>query len=352
MSTTCTTFAVPPLPRPIYQRCVISDSSYSIHKAHLVPSGQTQWFQANAMIQYGDPVREPLRFIDNSRNILYMRHDLHTVWDAYMFVLVPKRHDFVVHVLATPTPGINEFAAEWHNIAVQEGALQGTGKAYLFAKFAQAVFMLLKPFIAYSSSNKYIARRQAQPVADGPLQVYEMKLEWLSVSSLRKMFGGGGSKSASASSSRKRSRSQAEADDELSEEGRWYERNARGRLWACDSDDELQKEKEGTWYEKNARGRLLACESDDGFYQEPEEERRGRPRKRRQRRDRSGHTVDTLPSLTDTSAIGVDSDLTDSFQDGSGLPAPLMEPPGRRPRPDKDLTDGGVIDEARDQERT
>lgn len=102
------------------------------------------------MRRYEDDQEQP-RFIDTNRNKVYMRHDLHMVWDAHMFALDPKRDSFVVHVLATPTPGIREFAAQWHNVPVQRGALQGAGRAYLFARFAQAVFMLARPFVAYSA---------------------------------------------------------------------------------------------------------------------------------------------------------------------------------------------------------
>lgn len=51
---------------------------------------------------------------------------------------MPKKgqgeHKFVVNVLSLSKPAIPEFASEWHNVPVQEGALDGTSGAFLFAK--------------------------------------------------------------------------------------------------------------------------------------------------------------------------------------------------------------------------
>ncbi|KUI63042.1 hypothetical protein VP1G_10168 [Cytospora mali] len=201
MVSTTSTIPLAPPPRPIQQRCVLSNNSWSVHKSHLVSSAQATWFQANSMRRYGDGQR----FINDDRNILPMRHDLHTLWDAHIFALVPKQGEFVAHVLTIPKPAVGEFASEWHNMPVQMGALDGVGKAYIFAKFAQAMFMLLKPFVAYSPGSRYVARLQA--TAD-ERQEYRVQKEWISGRTLCDLYSGGGSRSASATS-RKRSHSLA-----------------------------------------------------------------------------------------------------------------------------------------------
>lgn len=136
---TPTTTGVEPLSMlpPAVPRCVLSSNPYGIQKAHIVPVAQSEWFQANNMIRYGN--RQV--FIDTGQNIVPIRHDLHKLWDDHVFALVPKRaadgHSsaFVVHVLNMPNPALNEFASEWHNTPVQEGALDQAGKAFLLAKY-------------------------------------------------------------------------------------------------------------------------------------------------------------------------------------------------------------------------
>ncbi|KAH8745660.1 hypothetical protein F5883DRAFT_438675 [Diaporthe sp. PMI_573] len=162
-------FAVPALPRPT--RCVLSNHSYSINKAHLVPSACIKWFRINSMKRYEDEQHPTMRFINNTHNTLTIRADLHTMWDAHIFAFVPKRGQFVAHVLAAPTPGAREFAAEWHNQPAQRYAFKDIANQYAFAKFAQAIFMLLKPFIAFTPTGKYVARLQAKA---GQMDEYEV----------------------------------------------------------------------------------------------------------------------------------------------------------------------------------
>ncbi|CAN8105472.1 unnamed protein product [Discula destructiva] len=179
--------APPPPPEPpSLSRCILSHIAYTVQRAHLVPTAQSDWFQANVMKQYGDLSKR--LFIHTERNKVPMRHDLHKLWDDHIFALVPKlagqgpRPQFVVHTLSVPDSTIAEFAGEWHNRPVQDGALDGAAKAYLFAKFAQAVFMLLKSFIAFSAEPRFIVT----------FQTVETKTAWLSRSTLSMLYSGGG----------------------------------------------------------------------------------------------------------------------------------------------------------------
>lgn len=155
------------------------------------------------------------------------------------------------------------------------------------------------------------------------------------MSDLTKKYSGGGSRSASASAgSRKRSQSQISGPEEEEDEGDSDARNVRPRLWSSVLEED---EEEDDWFEKNLEGRHLSTleKEDDWFetyltgpsFDESVDEERGRyrHRQRHRRRERSEHTVDTLPSLTDTSAAG---DLEDNLMGSSGV---LASSPSNKP---------------------
>lgn len=169
--------------------------------------------------------------------------------------------------------------------------------------------MLFKPFIAFSAVPRYVTTFQAR--AEDPRFPAERIPIWVSASDLNQRYSGGGSRSASADS-RKRSRSQISGDGNDEEDDGWYTRNVRSRRWSNES--EAQEAEEAHWYAVNVLGRASEDEEDDWYERnvagEQSDEERGRPRTRPQRREkRSEHTVDTLPSLTDTSAAGDPEDL-------------------------------------------
>ncbi|KUI64103.1 hypothetical protein VM1G_10877 [Cytospora mali] len=312
--------APPPRPQPNVHRCILTYSSYSLEKAHIIPGAQKRWFGDNVMATYG----RSSRTVDDEGNKVHMRHDLHSVWDDHNFALVPKGGDFAIHVLNMPDPGIMEFAATWHNVPVQKDALAHAAGEYFFGKFAQAVFMLLKPFIVQSAVHRFVARMKVQ--TDDPRHARELKEEWVSGNSLSDSYSGGGSKSASPSASRKRSRSQASIDPgnhrsvdcdsgKDNPDSTWYERSVRPGFCASDSEGE----REAGWYSINV-GVGKSDSEEDGAT------KRGRSRSRNQRqcrqRQRSEHTVDTLPSLTDTSVVGL-IDVDRSFEDTT-VPLPPL----------------------------
>ncbi|CAN8106115.1 unnamed protein product [Discula destructiva] len=317
-------FSSNPFAPPPSRRCILSNNGYATQQAHIVPTAQSFWFQINNMKRYGDS----RQFIHAAQNRLPLRHDLHKLWDDFVYTLVPKRGgcNFVVHVLGVPSSAASEFAHEWHNTPVQEGALDGVAKAFLFAKFAQAVFMLFKPFVAFAAERRLIATFQTK-ADDDPL---ETTTAWVSASTLSRQYSGGGSRSASTSATGNRKRSQSQ----ISGAGDVRARKTRPKLWASVLAEE---EEEDDWYERDTKERCCQSSNDPGEdsddddvdwfeknlagrqFDEFGEEERGRPRKRQQRRNRSEHTVDTLPSLTDTSAPG---DLEDDVMGNIRIPTP------------------------------
>lgn len=94
------------------------------------------------------------------------------------------------------------------------------------------------------------------------------------------------------------------------EEAQWY---ALNWLREGPKDDD----QEDNWYDINVLGKTSGNDEDaDNWYddnvgKETSDEERGRPRLQRLRRVRSEHTVDTLPSLTDASAVVADLDEMD-----------------------------------------
>ncbi|KAK7743773.1 hypothetical protein SLS53_003792 [Cytospora paraplurivora] len=250
-SRTVTVPSMPPPPRPSMCRCAISKMAYSVHAAHLIPVAQDHWFQKNGMAIYG--AGDASDDINSMNNILHMQNSLHSVWDRHVFAIVPKRSEFVVHLLAVPDDATCEFAAQWHNTPVQPTALGDKPNEYLFAKFAQAVFMLTKRFIVRSGAiQRRVARFKEVRNAEGKIDGYKTVTEKMDGHELEEQYGGGGSRSASAS--RKRSLSRATGD---AEEATWYERNVRARLnWTVDDED-------ADWYDRAVRPTLLQEEEVD-----------------------------------------------------------------------------------------
>jgi hypothetical protein len=224
--------------------------------------------------------------INHISNRMTIRHDLHQIWDSYKFILVPKRGRFVVHVLFAAEAEDCEFAAAWHNKSVNTHELLGKPEEYLFAKFAQAIFMLLKPFIT-SFVRRRVARLQTNLDAEGREESFVVNTQWLSGAQLEDAYSGGGSRSASASSNKKRSRSQQADTDESGgdDDDDWYERNIRHQTRGSFEEDEIAE----AWYQN-----MLTAE---------EEENRGRPRERRPLRPRQSHVNNSIDADTDEGQI-------------------------------------------------
>lgn len=147
--------------QPQTRRCIISNVSCLIRSSHIIPPALEAWFTRNYMERFGADILS----IHSPSNRIDLRHDLHHAWDRHMFVLTPKQSELTLHVLnCSASHGTCEFAAQWHNVPVRKAALQNVADEYLFAKFAQAIFTLLKPCITRGFSRQ-IARLKAS--ADG-----------------------------------------------------------------------------------------------------------------------------------------------------------------------------------------
>ncbi|KAH8748879.1 hypothetical protein F5883DRAFT_582143 [Diaporthe sp. PMI_573] len=190
------------LPRPsALARCSISQVAFPIQQSHVVPRSQINWFKDNHMGTYSG---EPEKGIDAFRNKIDLSLDLHYAWDSHIFALVPKTSSIVAHCLRVPLAQYEEgfeFTNRWHNTPLCEAATLKVPSEYLFARFAHAIFSLLKPFIT-SGRSRRIIKVNSEGVQE---------TETLSRDDLVARYGGGGTVRSTSSSTghRKRSRSQA-----------------------------------------------------------------------------------------------------------------------------------------------
>jgi hypothetical protein len=173
-------------------RCAVTNNSWDIEAAHLIPREEGDWFRQNGMSMYGDDSLDT----EDSANLIRLRGDIHTCFDRRFFTLVPKPrfatspetgYQYVIHVLAERA---TEFAAEFHNRAVRY--LESTQPEYLFARFAWAVLLGVKPLVL-QGSLKRVARFKVWEGSD----TAERRVEELPGPVLTSSYGAGRTKSAS-----------------------------------------------------------------------------------------------------------------------------------------------------------
>lgn len=126
--------------------------------AHLVPRTQSAWFQRNSMERYGKRGRPGSEPIDNPRNALLLRSDIHKLFDDKRFTFTPKPQyavsddrtyvgseskEYVAHIFRDTDP--HELTALYHGVKLQ--TLTVVAPEYLFARFAWTIFQFISIFI-------------------------------------------------------------------------------------------------------------------------------------------------------------------------------------------------------------
>jgi HNH endonuclease len=142
------------------------------------------------MARYGS---ELLRNINDPANILRLKVDLHRCFDKRWFTIVPKSMEipapdssqYVTYILLKEAA---ELWPKYHNTPVQY--LDKGAHYYLFARFAWAILLQVKPFII-AGCSRHVIRIQ---MSSEDKIAREEKL--LSGSQLKNFYGGGGSKRA------------------------------------------------------------------------------------------------------------------------------------------------------------
>ncbi|KAI0856845.1 hypothetical protein F4860DRAFT_491441, partial [Xylaria cubensis] len=131
--------------------CRITACSEATEVAHLVPSAHASWFDRNRMTRYcTSPIPAGGRSgIDDDKNGILLRRDLHWLMDASRFVFAPKCQDAGNPVLLTHVlqPGAAaELLHLYHNRELQSPV--STALPLLFARFALSIFKSATPFVS------------------------------------------------------------------------------------------------------------------------------------------------------------------------------------------------------------
>jgi HNH endonuclease len=131
-------------------RCRITNHIEGTECAHLVPRSESLWFQQNLMALYGKQPRPGCQPVDNPRNAILLRSNIHTSFNYKRFAFVPKLAEcstgslaYVTHIFCSPEP--HELTALYHNVALQP--LTGVAPEYLFARFAWTIFQFVSTFL-------------------------------------------------------------------------------------------------------------------------------------------------------------------------------------------------------------
>lgn len=121
--------------------CRVTDNIMECDVAHLCPRSEITWFRYNDMEQYVSQQFRSGDAIDDPRNALLLRADIHRAFDKFQFVFVPKADGVLVtHVLAS----VSELCNLYHNTTLHQ---LGAGPQFLFTRFAWAIFPCLAAFL-------------------------------------------------------------------------------------------------------------------------------------------------------------------------------------------------------------
>jgi hypothetical protein len=147
------------LPAAAPPPCCVTALRTGAERYHLVPQTGLvkEWFISNAMAQYAS---------DSARGYgqySFMRSDIHSMFDASRFAIVPKpsagsstpsasasasssssSYALAVHVL---DEGFDELTALYHNVAIQSSSAHMFSSEFLFARFELSLFPLIQNFI-------------------------------------------------------------------------------------------------------------------------------------------------------------------------------------------------------------
>jgi hypothetical protein len=126
------------------ESCRLTAWTNAAEACHLVPSASATWFAVNVMSRYCrlPGGRNP---VDDDRNLILLRRDLHWLFDQRHFTILPKRSpgdlfgspSLVFHTLQPR--GDCELHDLFHNRTLQQPT-SGLSVEFLFARFAWSIF--------------------------------------------------------------------------------------------------------------------------------------------------------------------------------------------------------------------
>lgn len=125
--------------------CRITAHREGTQTAHLVPTSEAVWFNHNTMNKYAVDVET----VNDGRNLILLRSDLHSIFDARKFAVVPKlphaeeKPAFVVHALVSNAR--SEIVQLYHDVTLQP--LTEIAIEFLFARFAWTIIRSANNFL-------------------------------------------------------------------------------------------------------------------------------------------------------------------------------------------------------------
>ncbi|KAK1762932.1 hypothetical protein QBC33DRAFT_480697 [Phialemonium atrogriseum] len=210
-----------PSPTKDSPACAVTGVSWATKSAHLVPREEHVWYIENSMSEYAAGMGGTGAIDPNPANIIPLRRDIHRCFDKRWFAIVPKpypSHDpslpgfttqYVTHLL---TAEAAEIWPEQHYVSPNN--LHEECTPYLFARFAWAILLQVKPFITSGKDRVVIY------VDDPKAEDRVFKTGWLKGAELNRRYGGGGEQGAkekaTTPSKRKKGSEKSNADNSSS----------------------------------------------------------------------------------------------------------------------------------------
>ncbi|KAL8282767.1 hypothetical protein RB597_010149 [Gaeumannomyces tritici] len=236
--------------------CRITGFIDACEAAHVIPYSERDWFASNQMVQYVWQTMAHLP-IDDERNLILLRRDLHFLFDRNRYVFVPRRPPplpfassqspslaIAVHVLQPM--GSSQLVNTYHNCLTQP--LRGLSPEMLFARFAWALFH--EEIVTFFRVHKEVVVRTWDEAADC---VKDVTLRANAVARIARVFEPAGTRSRSDSprkralSSRDRESQDRDLCDELDPD--WDEEDG----W--DSEGNYEEEAADQWLRGRRRFR-------------------------------------------------------------------------------------------------
>ncbi len=133
--------------------CKVSAHSTSTEVAHLIPTHESTWFNANGMWQFNNNTTlDATNLLRDPNNALLLRADIHKAFDDRKFCLFPKDEEgFVVHVLQSAA----DLRLLYHNTRV---TIPQCEVNYVFARFAWAIFPSVSGFLRSTQKSRLVVQ--------------------------------------------------------------------------------------------------------------------------------------------------------------------------------------------------
>lgn len=345
---------------PVRNRCYLTDHRMSTNKRHLIPSEKSDWFGLNGMAEY---TSSQTGTVDDEANIAILRADFHQLFDQCRFVIVPKPSAALPGQLSghasstsTTTPGLGTYAFAIHvlgdgedtgeftdlyqNVSIQTKYFDQISREFLFARFAWAIFPLLRSFL-----DTPIPRRIAVIVEEKnrnrpnhvSSDLWLPQSQWINNAQFTQHLHKRG-ESRTGSKKRRPSQMTRDADTDGEDDAydeRWERRSDSLNDGYADiaDPDQRQLDEATRWYETHGRYAAVDFAPDDW----EDDRKRGRPRHRKPELQPYHDDVDVWPDtgsngdLEEVPTLSCSFTTTASNGSSARVDLPATEAPGSPP---------------------